>query len=64
MSRFKRLSHSIWCCEYHIVWVSKYRYRILQGAWRISCQVRQNISNTLNPSLLKLMLVNNSKKII
>jgi len=31
MSRFKRLSHSIWCCEYHVVWVPKYRYRILQG---------------------------------
>lgn len=32
MSRFKRLSHAIWCCEYHIVWVPKYRYRILKGA--------------------------------
>lgn len=32
MSRFKRLSHVIWCCKYHIVWVPKYRYRILQGS--------------------------------
>jgi len=32
MSRFSRLSHTLWCCEYHIVWVPKYRYRILQGA--------------------------------
>ena len=31
MSRFKRLSHTIWQCEYHIVWVPKYRYRILTG---------------------------------
>lgn len=31
MSRFKRLSHAIWCCEYHIVWVPKYRHRILKG---------------------------------
>ena len=31
MSRFKRLSHTIWHCEYHIVWVPKYRYRVLQG---------------------------------
>ena len=31
MSRFNRLSHSIWYCNYHIVWVPKYRFRILQG---------------------------------
>ena len=34
MSRFRRLSHSIWHCQYHIVWVPKYRYRILVGAIR------------------------------
>ena len=31
MSRFKSLAHSIWHCHYHIVWVPKYRYRILTG---------------------------------
>jgi putative transposase len=31
MSRFKQLSHAIWHCTYHIVWTSKYRYRILKG---------------------------------
>ena len=31
MSRFKRLSHVIWCNEYHIVWVPKYRFRVLTG---------------------------------
>ena len=31
MSRFKKLSHRIWHCEYHIVRVPKYRYRVLQG---------------------------------
>ena len=41
MSRFKRLSHVIWCCEYHIVWVPKYRYRILQG------EVKREIKKTL-----------------
>ena len=30
-SRFRKLSHSLWHCQYHIVWVPKYRYRILQG---------------------------------
>ena len=31
MSRFKKLSQTIWCCQYHIVWTPKYRYRILEG---------------------------------
>ncbi len=31
MSRFRKLSHSIWHCQYHIVWVPKYRFRILTG---------------------------------
>ncbi|MCP4625731.1 MAG: IS200/IS605 family transposase [bacterium] len=29
MSRFKKLSHTIWFCQYHIVWTPKYRYKIL-----------------------------------
>ena len=32
MSRFRKLSHSIWHCQYHIVWVPKYRYRVLKGS--------------------------------
>ena len=31
MSRFKKLSHAVWHCTYHIVWTPKYRYRILEG---------------------------------
>ena len=31
MSRFKKLSHTIWHCQYHIVWTPKYRLRILEG---------------------------------
>ena len=31
MSRFKKLSQSLWHCQYHIVWVPKYRYKILYG---------------------------------
>ena len=30
--RFKRLSHSLYECKYHIVFCPKYRYRILQDA--------------------------------
>ena len=31
MSKYKKLSHVIYKCDYHIVWVPKYRLRILQG---------------------------------
>ena len=31
MSRFRKLSQTIWHCQYHIVWTPKYRYRILTG---------------------------------
>ncbi len=30
MSRFRKLTHVVWHCQYHIVWVPKYRYRILK----------------------------------
>ena len=31
MSRFRKLSQTIWHCQYHIVWTPKYRYRIITG---------------------------------
>ncbi len=31
MSRFRKLSHTIWHCQYHLVFVPKYRFRILSG---------------------------------
>jgi putative transposase len=32
MSKYRKLSHAIYYCKYHIVWVPKYRYRVLAGA--------------------------------
>ena len=29
MSRFRKLAQTIWFCQYHIVWVPKYRFRVL-----------------------------------
>ncbi len=29
MSRFRRLSHALWHCQYHILWTPKYRLRVL-----------------------------------
>jgi Transposase IS200 like len=31
MQDYKRGSHTIWDCKYHLVWVTKYRYPILVG---------------------------------
>ena len=31
MSRFQKLSHVLWYCQYHIVFVPKYQYRVLKG---------------------------------
>ena len=32
MTKWKKLSHTIYQYKYHIVWCPKYRYRILKGA--------------------------------
>ena len=31
MGKYKKLSHVVYKCEYHIVWAPKYRFRILTG---------------------------------
>ena len=31
MGKYRKLSHVVYKCDYHIVWVPKYRYRILTG---------------------------------
>ena len=62
------LSHVLWHCQYHIMWVPKYRYRILTGAVgrevfeciqvnssRLDCQVIElNIQSDHVPLLIKV----------
>ena len=31
MSEYKKISHVIYRCDYHIVWTPKYRFRVLEG---------------------------------
>ena len=38
MSRFLKLSQTLWHCQYHLVWVPKYRYRVLNGDVGIEVQ--------------------------
>ena len=42
MSRFHKLSHVLWHCQYHLVWVPKYRYRVLHD------DVGQEVNNCIN----------------
>lgn len=35
MSKYKKLSHVVYKCDYHIVWVPKYRFRILTGEVKV-----------------------------
>jgi len=41
MTKWKKLSHTIYQCKYYIVWCPKYRYRILKG------QVAEFVEQTL-----------------
>ena len=34
MSRFKKLSHTIYECKYHVVWIPKYRFHVMTGEIR------------------------------
>ena len=31
MGKYRQLTHTVYKCDYHIVWTPKYRYRVLQG---------------------------------
>ena len=31
MAKYRRLAHAVYQCTYHVVWVPKYRYRVLTG---------------------------------
>ncbi len=48
MSRFNRLSHAIWHCQYHIVWVPKYRFKILEGV------IKDEVENSIKLEASKL----------
>ena len=56
MSDFKRLAHAIWDCKYHIVWCSKYRFRILKGA--VQKSVKEIISQLCEWKKLEVLEMN------
>ena len=34
MDEFQHLSHTVWECKYHVVWIPKYRRKVLYGKLR------------------------------
>ncbi|TGV02597.1 transposase [Flavivirga rizhaonensis] len=34
MPKYRKLTHCLYSCTYHIVWIPKYRFRILEGKIR------------------------------
>jgi putative transposase len=38
MGKYRKLSHVVYQCNYHIVWVPKYRYRVLTGVVKESVE--------------------------
>ena len=56
MSRFRKLSHTLWHCQYHIVWVPKYRFRILSG--KVKSEVETCIRTFANQQKAEVVELN------
>jgi putative transposase len=41
MAKWKKATHVVYQCSYHLVWTPKYRYRILQG------EIKENIEKKI-----------------
>jgi putative transposase len=47
-------SHSVYCLQVHIVWITKYRYHVLQGDIQLRCRdILRQICNALDIKILR-----------
>ncbi len=44
MSEYRRSAHAVFDIKYHVVWITKYRYKVLKG--RVAERVRDLIRQT------------------
>jgi hypothetical protein len=52
MESYKRGSHTVWDCKYHLVWVTKYRYAVLGGDVGQRCrELLREVPTSCWPSL-------------
>ena len=56
MSRFRKLSQTIWHCQYHIVFIPKYRFKILEGA--IKTELDRSIRIFCNQQKVEIVELN------
>jgi len=53
MTEYNKTSHTVFHHRYHIVWVTKYRYKVLQGALRV--RVREIIAQAADQMGIKIV---------
>ena len=53
MTDYNKSSHTIFYHRFHIVWITKYRYRVLQGAMRI--RIREIIAQAAEELGIKII---------
>ena len=41
MVKYQKLSHTIWYCQYHVVWTPKYRFKVLKG--KVALEIESSI---------------------
>lgn len=56
MSRFRKLSHTLWHCQYPSVWTPKYRFRILTG--HVGEEVRRCLEAFCDPLKCEIVELN------
>ncbi len=56
MSRFRKLSYTLWHCQYHIVWCPKYRFRVFEG--KIKEEVEECIKSFSDVQKCELLELN------
>ena len=53
MEGYNKSSHAVYRCEYHFVWVAKYRYHLLQGD--LALRVRELVRQTCERFEIRIM---------
>ena len=53
MTQYSKTSHTLFHHRYHIVWITKYRFKVLQGNLRM--KVREIIAQTADESGIKIV---------
>ena len=56
MAKWKKQTHVVYQCSYHIVWTPKYRYRILEG--EVAKQIEEKIRSICEWKIVEILELN------